>query len=216
MITITKFEQSGFLLHSSEANETFGFDFGIYSKEAITLLPPLKALFISHVHSDHYAAENVAAIQTEIIFAAAEVQEDLQRLGIGAIKLVDHDQIGYGAIEINAFEVNHGPISKPISNLGFSMQIEEKRFLFCGDMKIAAQVPDIQFDLVLVPVGGGAVIFDAAEAIAFVSSLNKPGTIIPIHYQGKADPESGATFARLAGDDFHVKVLAVTEQFQLL
>lgn len=215
MVTLTKFEQSAFLLHSSVANQTFGFDFGIFSREQVPSLPPMKGLFISHVHADHYSAENVKAIKAEKVFASAEVRDDLQQAGISSMKLVAHDLVGLGAIEARVFEVDHGPISKPISNLGFAIQIEDKRILFCGDMKVAALVPDVKFDVVLVPVCGGAVIFDAAEAMVFLKGLQHPGMVIPIHYHGQADPESGDRFARLCAGAFNVKVLQVNETIEL-
>jgi len=215
MVTLTKFEQSAFLLHSSVANQTFGFDFGIFSREQVPSLPPMKGLFISHIHADHYLAENVKAIKSEKVFASVEVREDLQQMGIDSMKLVAHDLVGFGAIEARVFEVDHGPISKPISNLGFDIQIEDKRILFCGDMKVAAPVSDVKFDVVFVPVCGGAVIFDAAEAMAFLKGLQRPGTVIPVHYHGQADPESGNQFAFLSAGTFNVKVLQVNETFQL-
>ncbi|WP_111682845.1 MBL fold metallo-hydrolase [Winogradskyella tangerina] len=215
MVTIRKFEQSAILLTDSKTGQNFAFDFGVFSQAQIPVLPKLKAVFISHEHGDHYLYDNVIAMKSEKIFSADEPHQDLTSKGVEAEKIKDNDVVGYGAIEVTAFEVDHGPISKPISNLGFYIKIGDKNILFCGDMKVPGVVPDIHYDLTLIPVCGGEVIMNADEALSFLSSLRHPGVVVPLHYHGQADPQSGAKFYDYASHKFDVKVLDVNDKLHL-
>jgi len=215
MITLQKFEQSAILLTENEANQSFAFDFGMFSETQINSLPPLKAVFVSHEHGDHYKFDHIKAMQTEKIFAAREAYEDLTNRSIAAELVVNKDEVGFGSIEVTAFEVDHGAISKPISNLGFHIRLAGKNILFCGDMKVPGVVPDVNYDLTLVPVCGGKVIMDFQEAVDFLKTIKHPGLIVPVHYQGNADPESGLKFQAFAGNDFNVKVFKVKQSILL-
>jgi L-ascorbate metabolism protein UlaG (beta-lactamase superfamily) len=216
MVTLQKFEQSAILFTDNETKQTFAFDFGVFSEAHIPLLPELKAVFISHEHGDHYKFDHVKSMKTEKVFAATEPHQDLTNRSVAAELVVNKDVVGYGAIEVTAFEVDHGEISKPISNLGFHICIAGKNILFCGDMKVPGEVPDVEYDLTLIPVCGGKVIMDFEEAIEFLKTLRHPGLVVPIHYHGQADPESGIKFRELAGKDFQVKVLDVKQKIELV
>lgn len=219
MVTIQKFEQSAILLTDNKAKQTFAFDFGIFSESQIPSLPELKAVFVSHEHGDHYKFDHIKAMKTEKVYAATEPHQDLSSRGFEKDVLelvVNKDVVGYGAIEVTAFEVDHGAISKPISNLGFHIHLAGKNILFCGDMKVPGEVPDVDYDLTLIPVCGGKVIMDFEEALGFLKSLRHPGLVVPIHYHGQADPESGNKFREFAGGDFQVKVLDVKQKIELV
>lgn len=215
MVTIRKFEQSAILLTDRKTGQNFAFDFGVFSQSQIESLPPLKAIFISHEHGDHYNYDNVAGMQSEKIYSALEPHQDLSNRDVDAELIVNNDVVGYGAIEVTSFEVNHGPISKPISNLGFHIKIGGKNILFCGDMKAAATVPDVDYDLTLIPVCGGKVIMNFEEATSFLNSLRHPGVVVPIHYHGDADPESGTKFYDFGNENFEIKVLDVLDEIEL-
>ncbi|HEX5554273.1 MAG TPA: MBL fold metallo-hydrolase [Chitinophagaceae bacterium] len=216
MVTLQKFEQSAILLTDNKAGQTFAFDFGIFSEAHIKSLPQLRAVFVSHEHGDHYKFDHIKAMKIEKIFAATEPHQDLTNRNVAAELVVNKDVVGYGAIEVTAFEVDHGEISKPISNLGFHIRLAGKNILFCGDMKVPGKVPDVNYDLTLIPVCGGKVILNFNEALGFLKSLRHPGLVVPIHYHGQADPESGIKFREFAGKDFQVKVLDVKQKFELL
>lgn len=218
MVTIQKFEQSAILLSDNKVKQTFAFDFGIFSEAQIPSLPQLKAVFVSHEHGDHYKYDHIKAMKTEKVFAATEPHLDLSNRGFDKELLelvVNKDVVGFGAIEVTAFEVDHGAISKPISNLGFHIRIAGKNILFCGDMKVPSEVPDMEYDLTLIPVSAGKLIMDFEEAVGFLKALRHPGLVVPIHYHGQADPESGIKFRELAGKDFHVKVLDVKQKIEI-
>lgn len=216
MVTIQKFEQSAILLTDNKAKQTFAFDFGIFSELHIPSLPELKAVFVSHEHGDHYKFDHIKAMKTEKVFAATEPHQDLTNRSVAAELVVNKDVVGYGAIEVTAFEVDHGAISKPISNLGFHIHLAGKNILFCGDMKVPGEVPDVEYDLTLIPVCGGKVIMDFEEALGFLKSLRHPGLVVPIHYHGQADPDSGNKFREFAGGDFQVKVFDVKQKIELV
>lgn len=215
MITLQKFEQSAFLLTDNNVNQTFAFDFGIFSEAHIPSLPNLKAVFISHLHADHYKWENIKGMKAENVYAADEPNENLHNHGISSFLLVNRDQGAVGAIEVGVFDVNHGEISKPISNLGFDILIGGKRILFVGDMKLAGEVPNKNYDLVLIPVGGGKV-FNIQEAVKFLNIIQHTGLVVPMHYHGEADQEAGKKFRALAGKSFQVEVLDVKEKLELI
>jgi len=208
-IKITKYEQNCIAIEIGDT-EYYVLDPG--SEVSIDKLPSSKevtAAFVSHSHPDHYNVENLKALNCPI-FGAKEVADGLSLEGVNATELLNSKQINIGLLKLTPFDVDHGPISTPIVNFGFNIKINDKSILYLGDIAIPSMIPTSKFDFMFIPVGGSKV-FDASQALDFIKSIHYRGTVIPMHYHGRADRQSGANFKELASTYCNVIVLDVTE-----
>ena len=206
-IKITKYEQICVTVELEDA--FFVFDPGSEaSMDLIRTHRSATAAFVSHAHPDHFNSGNLRLLGCPV-YGTKEVVDALD--GDIDVKLLEHNSpVSIKQLSVNPFSVNHGPISAPIDNLGFHITALGVSILFLGDIKVASPIPKANYDVIFVPVGGSKV-FDLEEAFAFIQDSALDGVVIPSHYHGRADRESGDLFVRRAGAAFETRELAVGE-----
>lgn len=212
-IGITKFAQSAFVLENG--SNTWAFDLGteVLPGQVSAMTRPL-GVFVSHQHSDHFHQPHLTALGAPV-FAPADVAEKLDGSGLCLAELTDGVGVRSGDLYLTPFAVDHGPgLSAPIINLGFDIIINGKRILFLGDMAIPSPVPSGQFDIILVPVGAGKV-FTPEQALSFLLALGHKGPVIPVHYSGRANPQSAQIFQQLCPSDIDVRILENGERARI-
>ncbi|MCB1088040.1 MAG: MBL fold metallo-hydrolase [Verrucomicrobiae bacterium] len=208
-LEITKYEQSALIVATDSVR--IAIDFGSLTPK-LPNIAGVDAVLISHEHADHYHPDHVRELAAPV-WAAREVVEDMAGRGLPAELLSEAWPVSIGDITVTATEVDHGPISKPISNLGLVIDGPDFRVFVAGDMKVPSPLPE-NVDVLCLPVGDGKV-FGPREAANYVIDGGFRSHVIPLHYHGKADPESVRRFTELAGEYCAVLALGVGESFAL-
>lgn len=210
---LTKLKQSGFIL-TTETGASIAFDPGSETPtEALSKRAPLSAVFVSHQHTDHLHAPNLAAA-TSPVFVAADIPPLLEGDGLDVTPLEVGKATAVESYEVTPFIVDHGEISAPIVNQGFLIEAEGRRILFLGDIAVPGEVPQGPFDTVLIPVGGGKV-FSPEEAMTFLGSLGPVSVVLPVHFNGRSSIDTARAFERLASATHDVHVLELDESITI-
>lgn len=139
-------------------------------------------VLVSHSHSDHYSAEDIAKVSgmTTKLVAAEDV---IQKQGKGQT-LKPGQSIDVNGIKITGVPAyNPAKQYHPRSNnwLGFVIEIAGKRIYYAGDTDLTDEMKALKnIDLALLPVGGKYTM-NAAEA-ADATKQFKPKQAIPYHW----------------------------------
>jgi L-ascorbate metabolism protein UlaG (beta-lactamase superfamily) len=211
-LKITKYEQNCITIEVGA--ETYVLDAGSEtSMDKLLSSERPSATFVSHSHPDHFNVDNLKSLSCPI-FGSKEVVESLKAKDISATELLPDVTTSIGKINVIPFTVDHGDISVPIVNLGFHVESHEKSILFLGDIAIPSPIFHSKYDVVLIPVGGGKV-FDVDQALEFIKSLQFKGTVIPMHFHGKADREDALRFEKAAIPYCNPAILNVGDSINL-
>ena len=214
MPTLTKYQQSGFVLEGKAGH--YAFDIGLLTPlETVATIAHIDASFISHIHRDHYDAERLALLKAQV-YGPIEVYTASIDANLPANLIHAGDTVALDGITVTAITADHGPIvsSNPIENLGYVIEIDDKRIWFLGDMAVPSLVPDGFFDLILVPMGGGGYVFSPEQAVQYMRTISHEGNTLPIHYDSSVvDANALEHFEELAEGHFEVTVLAPGESF---
>lgn len=195
---ITKVNNSGVVV--STTNTSIAIDIGkdvpTIDVEALSV----DAVFVSHVHADHFDRTNLQ-ILARPVHGPREVVQALTGSAFPVHEVKPGDRVRIGDLDVTARVVDHGPISAPIANFGFEISSSEHRVWFAGDIaRDTEPLPDEPVDMILVPVGGGKV-FEPAAAVDYVCRFRN-ATVVPIHFDySMAALLEFCERARLAGLD---------------
>jgi L-ascorbate metabolism protein UlaG (beta-lactamase superfamily) len=207
-MTITKFEQSGFIFQTDN-----GFRFAV----DIAGLTPLEnlegitvdAVFVSHIHRDHFSLEHIKKLNPKTVYLNRECRDTVgeEVLPFDITEVTVGDTVMTNNVCLRMFNVDHGPnVSAPIAeNFGFLITADHQTIYFAGDMFYPSgiDVQNLSVDYALLPIGTHYT-FGPTEAYAFAKTFRRIGTIIPIHYQLK--PETKDEFIKLV-KDITIKIL---------
>ena len=184
---ITQFEQSGFILEA-DSGYKLAVDIGNYTPlESLDGVFP-DAMFVSHIHGDHFSIDHIKHLSPKKIYLNQECIEATteENLTSEIVSVKVGDSIDVDGIKVNFFDVDHGPNIKlvPKENFGFLIEVDGKKVYFAGDMfrPSGVDVSDLEVDVAFIPVGGFYT-FDPQEALAFAKQFKKIGKIIPMHYE---------------------------------
>jgi L-ascorbate metabolism protein UlaG (beta-lactamase superfamily) len=139
-------------------------------------------VLISHSHSDHYSAEDIAKVSgmTTKLIAAEDV---IQQQGKGQT-LKSGQSIDVNGIKITGVPAyNPSKQFHPRSNnwLGFIVEIAGKRIYYAGDTDVTNEMKALKdIDLALLPVGGKYTM--NADEAADATKQFKPRQAIPYHW----------------------------------
>ncbi len=225
-MTLTKFEQSGFILETSK-----GFRVAI----DIATMTPLEKLenvskvdlmVISHIHKDHFSPEHIAKLNPNVLILPEECDAVLHPNSLGlpvaasiaygdthpevsAHSILSQEGFVYetGDVKISFFHVDHGPnISAPVDNYGFLIEADGKKIYFAGDMFYPSgmDVSGLEVDHVLIPVGT-VYTFGPEEAFSFAKQFKAIKNLVPMHDRGNVEMTNA--FAEMARKDFNVVVM---------
>lgn len=211
MMKLTKYEQSAFTIAYDGA--IVAIDFGGLSPEStVQGIGKVNAIYVSHIHPDHFHVPHLETLAAPVHGPRdmlAKVPADL------AGQLMSHESsVVTNGLHVMAFLSDHGELATPIENLGFLLSAQGVTIGYLGDMAVATSIPDIPIDVLLVPVGGGKV-FDPHQASEFVHTLGYCGLVVPVHYHGRANPESARLFAEAANPFCAVQILGVGESLEV-
>ena len=206
-------EHSAFILESE--GRRLGVDFGIFTPpEKMLELVPLRALCVSHGHSDHFSEVNICAVGVPVaapadVVALLPESVEANTLRLGTVTLLE-------GFAITPTPANHGPrLTRPIENYGLVIERAGRRIYYVGDMAVATPPPNGPFDLVLVPVEGGGFVFDPEQAIAFIRAMDHRGMVVPIHDGDLPEPGCIERFAQLAEGVCKAVVLRTGESLKV-
>ena len=210
---IQKFEQSGFVFES-ESGFRIAFDIG--NKTALEKLENLNidAMFVSHVHGDHFSLEQIKKINPKVLYLNSECREVLgeESLPFEIKDLHNEETVSLLCGSISTFHVDHGPnVSVPLQdNFGFLIEFDGKQIYFAGDMynPSGIDVSELSVDYALLPVGGHYT-FGPEEAFEFAKTFKEIKTLVPVHYEknDNIDPLRKDEFVELVKNDFNIEIM---------
>ncbi|QXF84279.1 MBL fold metallo-hydrolase (plasmid) [Rhodococcus pyridinivorans] len=175
---ITKLNNAGLVV--STAGTSIAVDIGKDVPAVDVAALAVDAVFISHIHADHFDLINLETLARPV-HGPREVVQALAGSTVPVQKIEPGDHVRIGEIDVIARTVDHGPISAPIVNLGFEISTSDHRVWFAGDIaRDTEPLPDEPVDMILIPVGGGKV-FDPAAAVTYARRF-KGATVVPIHF----------------------------------
>jgi len=171
----------------------------------ISKADPADIILITHGHSDHCTADDVAKISKPdtIIVAPAECAAKLRGYTIQVVRPGDKVTVEGITIEaVPAYNVNKfrspGQPFHPQANgkVGFVFTVGNQRIYHAGDTDLIPEMSSIACDIALLPVSGTYVM--TAEEAAQAANLIKPRLAIPMHYGAIVGTVSDAdTFKKL-------------------
>jgi len=212
MFTITKYEQSSFVVEAEGVRAAL--DFGALSiVESVTDAGKVHISLVSHIHPDHFHLDYLLELGAPI-YGPRQVVNELHGLTGEHRILTPSSPIQVSTLTIEPVLADHGDLSTPVENLGFVFSAAGRSVYFAGDIARFSEHPGGPFDLVLLPVGGGKV-FDPVQAVEFLDTIDHLGLVVPMHYHGRADPKSAIEFMNLAGAHLDVRILEVGETLEL-
>lgn len=197
---LTKFEQSGFILETSNG---FRLALDIGNKTSVEKLQgvTVDGMLVSHIHGDHFSLDQIKALLPKKLYLNQEcieiIGEEALPFEISKVKIGDEYMID--TIKVQFFNVDHGPnVSAPVQeNFGFLITVDDKTIYFAGDMfyESGIDVSNLEVDIALLPVGTFYT-FGPREAFEFAKKFKKIGKVIPMHYE--KTPETREQFINLA------------------
>lgn len=197
---LTKFEQSGFIFEADKGYK-LAIDIGSYTPvEKLNEISP-DAMLVSHIHGDHFSIEQIKKLSPKKIYLNEECVKALgeQELVSEIVQVKVGDKIDIDGIEVQFFDVDHGPNVKlrPRENFGFLIGVDGKKVYFAGDMFYPSgiDVSNLEVDVAMIPVGTFYT-FGPQEALDFAKQFKQIGKVIPMHYE--KTPETREKFIKLA------------------
>jgi len=206
-MSLTKFEQSGFIL---ETKKGFRLAFDIGNKtpiEKLDIVKPVDAFLVSHIHGDHFYLENIKKLSPKNLYLNHECLEAIgeENLSAKITEVKSGDSFLIDEIKVTYFTVDHGPnISAPVENLGFLFEVENQTIYFAGDMfyESGVDVTNLEIDIALLPVGTFYT-FGPQEAFDFAKKFKRVGKIVSMHYE--KTPETKGQFLQLTNGIFNAE-----------
>lgn len=210
-MNITKYEQSGFVIKSSQG-AVIAIDFGMGTPIDTTRQIAVDAHVITHSHPDHCNLENIKELGC-LTFGPPDISATVQEAGCRFIPVVPDEAFGIADLSLTPLLVDHGPVSKSLWNLGYIVESHARRFFICGDMKRPRKLPS-QLNAIAIPVGGNKV-FTATEAYEYITSHNYADIIIPVHTDIAAEDDALSKFEELVGNGGGLRVLNTQDSIQI-
>lgn len=197
---LTKFEQSGFILETSNG---FRMAFDIGNKTPIEKLQgvTVDAMLVSHIHGDHFSLDQIKVLSPKKLYLNQECIEVIgeEALPFEIVKVKVGDEHTIDTIKVQFFNVDHGPnVSAPVQeNFGFLITADDQTIYFAGDMfyESGIDVSNLEVDIALLPVGTFYT-FGPQEAFEFAKKFKNIRKVTPMHYE--KTPETREQFIKLA------------------
>jgi L-ascorbate metabolism protein UlaG (beta-lactamase superfamily) len=199
-MTITQFEQSGFIF---QAENGFRLAVDIGNKTPIERLENVSAdaMLVSHLHGDHFSLEQIQKISPKKLYLNSECIEIIgeESLSAEVVQIKTDETFSVDAFTVKTFTVDHGPnVSAPVKeNFGFLISVDGITIYFAGDMfyESGIDVSSVEVAYALLPVGGFYT-FGPQEAFNFAKKFKRIGKVIPMHHE--KSPETKEQFITLA------------------
>ena len=174
-------------------------------------------LLISHEHSDHLSADDIARLSTPstMIIAAKQCESDLgqfkqEKTFVSPGSRVDHLGVSVQAVaayNVNKFRAPGQPFHpKQDGKVGYIVTLDGVKFYHAGDTDAIPEMKQVNVDVALLPVSG-TYVMTAEEAAAAVKGM-KVKVAVPMHWGkivgSRADAEK---FKNLVGSYCRVEIL---------
>ncbi len=199
-MTITQLEQSGIILET-KSGFTLAIDIGSFTAlERLDGLAP-DAMIVSHIHGDHFSLPHLQKLAPKKLYLNQECIEALggEQIASEVVKVQVGDTVTIGDLEVQFFDVDHGPNAtrKPQENFGLLISADNEQLYFAGDMFTPSgiDVTELEVTTALLPVGGFYT-FGPEESLSFAQQFKRIGTVLPMHYE--MNPEVREEFVELA------------------
>ena len=163
--------------------------------------PKADAIFITHIHGDHFQPDEIAKIRQDdtAIFATADVAAQLP----GPVNIVApgdaFEVLGWSVDAVPAYNVaeeRQGFHPRSSGWVGYVFTIDGVRYYHAGDVDPMPEMEAISCDVALLPIGGYYTM-DAYEAVEAVNLLH-PKLVLPMHFGYNAGlPSDAPRFAKL-------------------
>jgi L-ascorbate metabolism protein UlaG (beta-lactamase superfamily) len=143
---------------------------------------PADVILITHGHGDHLSPEDISAIAQEGTLIVCpptcigQVTGDVRSIRAGESLRVD-DLVIEAVPSYNTNKPNH---PKSAGNLGYIVQMGNRRIYHAGDTDLIPEMSEIRCDVALLPMGGKYTM-DADEAAEAAARI-KPKVVIPMHW----------------------------------
>ncbi|MFO0718797.1 MAG: MBL fold metallo-hydrolase [Candidatus Paceibacterota bacterium] len=196
---ITKFEQSGFIIESSDGYR-IALDIGAFTPIEKLDGISVDVMIVSHLHGDHFSLEHIKKLAPKKLYLSQECVNmlDEEPSPSEIIKIASGEMIDISVIKVSIFDVDHGPNTKvrPKENFGFLFEVDGEKIYFAGDMFYPSgiDVSSLEVDQALIPIGGFYT-FGPQEAVDFIKKFKKVGKIVPMHYE--KTPETLEEFKKI-------------------
>lgn len=196
---ITKFEQSGFIIESSDGYR-LALDIGAFTPIEKLDGISVDVMIVSHLHGDHFSLEHIKKLAPKKLYLSQECVNmlDEETSPSEIIKIASGEMIDISVIKVSIFDVDHGPNTKvrPKENFGFLFEVDGEKIYFAGDMFYPSgiDVSSLEVDQALIPIGGFYT-FGPQEAVDFIKKFKKVGKIVPMHYE--KTPETLEEFKKI-------------------
>jgi L-ascorbate metabolism protein UlaG (beta-lactamase superfamily) len=182
---LIRFEQAGFII---EADNGFRLALDIGSYTPIEKLEGVTAdaMFISHIHPDHFSLEQIKKLSPKKLYINHECNETIgeEKFASEVVEIKSGDNINFGDISVLVFDVDHGPNVRATlkENHGFLITVDNQKIYFPGDMFYPSgiDVTNLEVDYALLPIGTFYT-FGPEEAFAFAKTFKKIGKLISMH-----------------------------------
>ena len=201
---LERFEQSGFIIES-EKGFRLALDIGSYTPVEKLEEVTADAMFVSHIHPDHFSLEQIKKISPKKLYINHECNEAIgeEKISSEIIEIKPGDQIEAGGISVLVFDVDHGPnVHESLKeNHGFLITVDNQKIYFPGDMFYPSgiDVTELEVDYALLPIGTFYT-FGPEEAFAFAKKFKKIRKIILMH--DRKIPGLKEQFLALAKENF--------------
>ena len=144
--------------------------------------PQADLILISHEHSDHCSAEDVALIRSEQTVVISDTSAS-SKLTPPVTVLRPGEGITVGGIEVSAvpaYNVGKQFHPKAALHVGYILTIAGEAIYFAGDTDHIPEMSGFRCDVALLPVSG-VYVMTAEEAVAAASAI-APKVAVPMHY----------------------------------
>lgn len=192
MVTIEYFGQSAFRIITDKAKIVL--DPGsINDNPLVPLTTATDAIFVTHIHSDHYGnCVDLAKKQKALLFGNADVIKKAKKDGIYSWlirEVKNNETYKMELFTLTSYDIRHGPttVEKVPINTSFMIEIEETRLVHLGDAIGIGPYERFNIDILFLPIDETEA-FKPQEALNAVNVL-KPKLIIPMHARSDEDVE---------------------------
>jgi L-ascorbate metabolism protein UlaG (beta-lactamase superfamily) len=181
---------------------------------------PADAIFITHMHDDHFSDDDVNKLRREgtAIVAprdvAAEISGDVQAVSPGD----SGEAAGVRFQAVPAYNIVEGRTDNhPKANgwVGYLLELDGRTYYHAGDTDHLPELESLDPQVAFLPIGGAGFTMDAREAAALAKAM-RPELAVPMHYggyvQGTAPSSEGEVFRREA-DPVSVEVMTPEAPF---
>jgi L-ascorbate metabolism protein UlaG (beta-lactamase superfamily) len=181
---------------------------------------PADAIFITHMHDDHFSDDDVNKLRREgtAIVAPRDVAAEIS----GDVQAVSPSDSGEAAgvrfQAVPAYNIVEGRTDNhPKANgwVGYLLELDGRTYYHAGDTDHLPELESLDPQVAFLPIGGAGFTMDAREAAALAKAM-RPDLAVPMHYGGYVQgtaPSSESEVFRREADPVRVEIMTPEAPF---